>query len=70
MKKGTLVSWQIENAMGRGQGVTCSDEDEMGTILVAVNNFASPSAPGSQHIGYHPVIHCTITWLTVEQTGT
>lgn len=42
--------------------MTRSDEDEVGGIMVAVSNFGDESFPG-----YHPVIYCTVTWLTVEQ---
>lgn len=63
MKKGTKVSWQLtlgtETAPTRGNGVTISDEED-GKVLVAVNDL------GFGFQGYHPVIQCTVTWLTVE----
>lgn len=66
MKKGTKVSWQIDGAPGvlppqRGNGVTISDEED-GMVLVRVN-----SLQGEDNPGYHIVISCTVTWLTVEQ---
>jgi hypothetical protein len=64
MKKGTKVSWlvqnQIQGATIRGYGVTISDE-ENGHILVAVNGGVIENIPAA----YHPVIYCTVTWLTV-----
>lgn len=65
MKKGTKVSWLVEAEIDtvRGHGVTISDEED-GHILVAVDGgVMSPSIPGA----YHPVIYCTVTWLTVEK---
>lgn len=35
MKKGTVVSWQIPDTKGRGEGTTISDETD-GHVLVAV----------------------------------
>lgn len=61
MKKGTLVSWQVTGETKRGFGVVRSDEDECGGVLVAVNNLGD-----EPFRGYHPVIYCTVTWLTVE----
>lgn len=60
MKKGTQVSWQVEGAPGRGNGATIADEDN-GCILVKVN-----SMQGEPFVGFHPVIYCTVSWLTVE----
>lgn len=75
MKKGTKVSWQINGAGRRGIGATISDQDNDGTILVSVDDFGMllPDTPWSLvnvvcgPLGFHPVIHCTATWLTVEQ---
>lgn len=61
MKKGTQVSWQVVGAVARGHGVVISDE-ENGCVLVHVNTLMGEPFPG-----YHQVIHCTVTWLTVEQ---
>jgi hypothetical protein len=61
MKKGTKVSWQVKGALGRGNGVVISDEED-GGVLVAVNSMTGEPNPG-----YHRVIHCTVTWLTVEE---
>jgi len=58
MKKGTRVSWLIEGQTNRGNGKTISDEQD-GQVLVAVDSFA-----GEPPHGYHPVINCTVTWLT------
>lgn len=74
MKKGTKVSWQISDSGRRGSGVTISDEDSNGTILVAVNDYGLLNTSDGWQltnmvvgpIGFHPVIHCTVTWLTVE----
>jgi hypothetical protein len=67
MKKGTKVSWFAEGATVRGTGVTISDEDEYGTVLVAVYKGVFQDIP----IAYHMVIHCTVTWLSVvTQTPT
>lgn len=59
MKKNTVVSWQITGQNCRGTGLTISDEDEGGMILVRVNNLGDEPP-----LGYHPVISCTVTWLT------
>lgn len=58
MKKGTKVSWTL--GTGSGRGTTISDEDD-GLVLVRVETFAGEPNPG-----YHQVISCTVTWLTVE----
>jgi hypothetical protein len=60
MKKGTKVSWLVNEASGRGHGTVISDEDD-GHVLVAVDTMAGEPNPG-----FHPVIHCTVTWLKVE----
>ena len=62
MKKNTKVSWLAEGATIRGTGVTISDEDSDGTILVAVDKGVFEYIP----LSYHLVIHCTVTWLTPE----
>lgn len=62
MKKGTIVSWQIQGAVNRGRGKVISDETD-GCVQVAVDYFGEE---GEKILGYHPVIHCTVTWLTVE----
>ena len=61
MKKGIRVSWLAEGATVRGTGVTISDE-ENGTVQVAVDKGVFEAIP----LAYHMVIHCTVTWLTVE----
>lgn len=61
MKKGTKVSWLAEGATIRGTGTTISDEID-GHILVSVDKGIFESIP----IAYHMVIHCTVTWLTIE----
>lgn len=61
MKKGTKVSWLIENHTVRGNGTVISDEED-GHVMVAVNTLDNSETP----LGYHPVIYCTVTWLTVE----
>lgn len=61
MKKGTQVSWQVQGAAARGHGIVISDE-ENGCVLVKVNTLLGEPFPG-----YHKVIHCTVTWLTIEQ---
>ncbi len=60
MKKNTRVSWQVAGLLHRGSGVVISDE-ENGKVLVAVDHMGGEPNPG-----YHPVICCTVTWLTVE----
>lgn len=69
MKKNTLVSWQIPfghdgkpipEFNGRGHGFTITDEED-GKVLVEVDTFA-----GEPFAGFHPVIRCTVTWLTEE----
>ena len=60
MKKGLKVSWLVAGAKSRGSGVIISDE-ENGRVLVAVDTLEGEPNPG-----YHIVIHCTVTWLTVE----
>jgi len=59
MKKGTKVSWQIAGMHKRGHGTVISDEDG-GKVLVAVDSLYGEPNPG-----YHQVICCTVTWLTV-----
>jgi hypothetical protein len=54
VKKGTKVSWTTASGVKVG-GVTVTDEDEVGTVLVAVD------APQGEP---HHVIHCAVTWLT------
>ena len=61
MKKGTKVSWQVKGAPMRGSGLVISDEED-GMVLVRVDTL-----DGSPNPGYHIVISCTVTWLTVEQ---
>jgi len=61
MKKGTKVSWLAAGATVRGHGVTISDE-ENGHVMVAVDSGVFEYIP----LAYHVVIHCTVTWLTVE----
>lgn len=61
MKKGTRVSWLAEGQRVRGHGVTIADEED-GRILVAVDGGVFAGIPAA----YHVVIHCTVTWLTVE----
>lgn len=60
MKKGTRVSWLVQGALLRGSGKVITDE-ENGTVDVAVD-----SLQGEPNPGYHVVIHCTVTWLTIE----
>jgi hypothetical protein len=60
MKKGTKVSWLVDGMTNRGHGITIADEDN-GSILVAVHDLYS-----EPFVGYHIVIYCTVTWLTVE----
>lgn len=61
MRKGTRVSWLAEGATIRGHGVTISDEVD-GHVQVAVDGGVFENIPTA----YHIVIHCTVTWLTVE----
>jgi hypothetical protein len=61
MKKGMKVSWLAEGATIRGHGTVISDE-ENGRVLVAVDGGVLQSIP----FAYHPVIYCTVTWLTAE----
>jgi len=63
MTKGTTVTWQIDKAPCRGRGITISDE-ENGNILVAVDTLRGEPFPG-----YHQVIFCSVTWLSVEFPG-
>lgn len=52
--KGSRVSWKTSmGAIGFGEVVT---EPQDGKVLVAVD------APAGEP---HPVIHCTVTWLSV-----
>lgn len=62
MKKGTKVSWLAEGATVRGRGTVISDE-ENGRVLVAVDGGTFEYIP----VAYHIVIHCTVTWLTIEE---
>lgn len=62
LKKGTAVTWTTTNGVGMlpttGHGVTISDEDDTGHVLVAVLSDGEK----------HHVIWCTVTWLTVAPT--
>lgn len=60
MKKGTKVSWLVKDAGSRGYGQTITDEQD-GMVLVEVNTLC-----GEPYPGYHRVINCSVTWLTVE----
>jgi hypothetical protein len=60
MKKGTRVSWLVQGATQHGSGLVISDE-ENGMVLVRVDSLAGEPNPG-----YHIVISCTVTWLTIE----
>jgi len=62
MNKGTKVSWQIANGQARGNGITITDEDSDENILVAVNALGLHNG---EDMGYHPVIWCSVSWLTV-----
>jgi hypothetical protein len=63
MKKGTRVSWLIDPraVSQRGVGVTITDADSDGNVLVAVESLTGGKPPG-----YKMVIHCVTTWLKVE----
>lgn len=61
MKKGTRVSWLAKGATIRGHGTVISDE-ENGQVLVACDKGTFEYVPTA----YHVVIHCTVTWLTIE----
>jgi len=63
MRKGTRVSWLAEGATIRGHGTVISDE-ENGHVLVSCDGGTFQEIP----IAYHVVIHCTVTWLTIEST--
>jgi len=67
MTKGTVVSWQVKGAPMRGFGVVIADEEEgyQGYVNVAVETL-----DGSPNPGYHIVIRCSTTWLTVEHAET
>lgn len=77
MKKGIKVSWQINGAPRRGAGTTIGDESDDGTILVAVEDFGlllgndldawATTNVVIGPIGFHPVIHCSVTWLTIDK---
>ena len=63
LKRGTKVSWQVKGPLvdcPRGNGVVITDEVD-GEVLVKVNSLCGEPNPG-----YHQVICCTVTWLTVE----
>lgn len=60
MKKGTKVSFSWPGESGfrnNGTGTVISDEED-GHVLVSVD----PEYPEARHF----VIHCTVTWLTVQ----
>lgn len=61
MHHGTKVSWLTSGHTDRGHGVTISDEDPDGNIIVAVHDMF-----GEHNPGYHPVIYCAVTWLTPD----
>lgn len=62
MKKGTRVSWLAEGAIVRGHGLVISDEED-GKVLVSCDKGTFEYIP----LAYHIVIHCTVTWLTIEK---
>jgi hypothetical protein len=66
LRKGTKVSWLINPNMPsrRGQGTVLSEEDD-GHVFVSVDTFEGEANPG-----YHPVIYCTVTWLTPVEEPT
>lgn len=61
MKPNTKVSWLVTGMKIRGNGVIITDLGN-GKVLVSVNSMS-----GEPNAGFHPVIYCTITWLTVEE---
>jgi len=62
--KGSKVSWLAEGATVRGHGVIISDsvDESDNSVLVAVDGGTFENIPRA----YHVVIHCTMTWLTLE----
>lgn len=55
-----IVSWQIQGAANRGRGTIITDEID-GHVLVSVDYFGEEN---EKILGYHPVINCTVTWLS------
>lgn len=60
MKKSTRVGWTLKDGTP-GTGTVISDE-ENGRVLVAVD--PKLDAPSAFTREVHPVIFCTVTWLT------
>lgn len=69
MKKHTRVGWTLQDGTP-GTGITVSDEDDTGRILVAVDPLTRNSPvlegrkPAQSSLEFHMVIFCTVTWLT------
>jgi len=58
MKVGTKVAWLLPGKSVRGGGVTLSEPDASGGVVVAVDNFAMETP-----LPYKPVIYCQEKWL-------
>lgn len=63
LKRGTRVGWTLKDGT-QGQGVTASDEED-GKVLVAVDPLQPAPGLRQSSLEFHPVIYCTVTWLTV-----
>jgi len=60
VKRGARVGWTLKDGTP-GKGTVISDEAD-GHVLVAVD--PKPDAPSAFTREVHPVIYCTVTWLT------
>jgi len=63
---GVRVCWTLKDGT-HGEGITVGDEDSSGRILVAVDPLQpDPNRRLAQaSLEFHPVIYCTVTWLTI-----
>lgn len=66
MSKFTYVTWKTKDGK-RGYGQVISDESES-RVQVAVYSWDSQNPNGipnnDQELEVHPIIYCTVTWLT------
>lgn len=62
MKKGTKVSWPSISGIDGGTGVTISDEDETGNVLVAADSFLPKEIP----VAYRMVAYCKVALLIIK----
>lgn len=67
MKKNSMVSWTTKDGK-HGFGKIVVMDEANGSAFVAVHSWDSANTPPiplpEQELEVHPVIYCTLTWLT------